>query len=71
MDSNNGFENKALNKRKSTMKSHTPAKKFVHIQGQSGEGYLCDANLVTGEGDVSEEELRKHCIADSDRPWND
>lgn len=53
------------------MKSYTPAKKFVWIQGKSGEGYLCDSTVISGDENVSEDELRKHCIGDSERPWND
>lgn len=53
------------------MKSYTPAKNFVWIQGQSGEGYLCDSTVISGDENVSEDELRKHCIGDSERPWND
>lgn len=53
------------------MKTYKPAKNFVWIQGRSGEGYLCDVKDIEGHEKLSEEDLRKHCIADSDRPWND
>ena len=53
------------------MNAHIATKPFVWIKAESGEGYLCPVESVKGRDSLSEDELRAHCFADSERPWND
>jgi hypothetical protein len=43
------------------------APQTIWIKAQSGETYLCPAWM---KKDASEEELRKHCVSESQNPQN-
>ncbi len=42
----------------------------IWIKADSGNVYVCPANLGKDPKEMSEQELRQHCLDDSDRPDN-
>ena len=38
---------------------------------ESGRSYLCPVGSVKDPGNASEEELRQHCVDESENPQND
>ena len=54
------------------MKAHTSNNSFSWVKSESGELYVCSLDVVKKhKGKLSEEELRRLCIDESSRPWND
>ena len=52
------------------MTSYVSSNQRVWIKSEAGNVYVCPANLGKNPHDMTEEELRQHCLDDSDRPDN-
>ena len=52
------------------MKAHVSDNSFIWVKAESGNLYVCKAGAVVDPKNVSEEELRRHCMDESDRPDN-
>ncbi len=54
------------------MKAHVSKNSFTTIKSKSGDLYVCPFDIVKSKkGKISDKELKKLCIDDSLRPWND
>ena len=51
------------------MKAHVSENNFIWVKAKSGNLYVCKTGSVDPRS-ASEEELRKHCIDESQRPDN-
>ena len=52
------------------MNAYTSYNQRIWIKSELGNVYICPANLPKDPKDMTEEELRHHCLDDSDRPDN-
>ena len=52
------------------MKAHVSENSFIWVRAQSGNTYVCKAGSLSDPKNASEEELRKHCMDESQRPDN-
>jgi hypothetical protein len=51
------------------MKAHVSENNFIWVKAKSGNLYVCKTGSVDPSS-ASEEELRKHCMDESQRPDN-
>ena len=52
------------------MTHYVSSNQRIWIKSDSGNVYICPANLDKSPNDMTEQELRQHCLDDSDRPDN-
>ena len=52
------------------MTSYVSRNQRIWVKSDTGNVYVCPANLEKQPEDMTEEELRIYCLDDSDRPDN-
>ena len=53
------------------MKEHKAAKPMEWVRDKDGNTYVCPKKELLDVKKLSKEELKKLCIDEQDKPWND
>lgn len=53
------------------MKAHESSKSLFWYQAKDGNTYICDRYEIGKDKNLSDEEIKRACSDEQDKPWND
>ena len=53
------------------MKTHIAFEPYYFVKSETGNLYMCPADIKAKAPELTDEELRELCVSDDERPYND